>query len=310
MQHEFQKKEFPKGQFHVVETCLYCPETRIRYQRDGAIRYRHADGLSRKSPERRTCTGVAPVNAENKTKTLLSKETIKEAAASLNAPTKSQTRHQWQHVEMKAQENSVRESCICGAQRVRYRSGQAAAINQQGKVEVGYRVACTRVLNVAEIIKREKQSKPKPAKPAKAPQPASKVIAPMQPTAPVPPTVEIKNPTPETIEEFKRLWEQTPTLIGVVPDPDYFPRNLRKSIHKETLLDRIEAARLTEALVLINVMYEALVQAGNHTNARYMAGRYLYSQGYMELVRKIDPDHAEKMAPKILLHGNTNAERK
>lgn len=47
-------------------------------------------------------------------------------------------------------------------------------------------------------------------------------------------------------------------------------------------------ARLKDAMILINLMYEDLVKHDVYSNSRRMAGRFLYSQGYEEIVKSVE----------------------
>jgi hypothetical protein len=57
----------------------------------------------------------------------------------------------------------------------------------------------------------------------------------------------------------------------------------------KTAMTEVEAkARLKESIVIIRLMYEDLVKNDIASNARRIAGGFLYSQGYEQLVKELD----------------------
>lgn len=71
-----------------------------------------------------------------------------------------------------------------------------------------------------------------------------------------------------------------------VQEPRPLPKSL-PTIAQPIRMNNHEA-RLHEALVLINVMYEDMVVNGLRTAGRSMAGRFLYSAGYTEVVKELE----------------------
>ena len=144
------------------------------------------------------------------------------------------TKHKFERKEVPYGEKTIDEVCeICGAIRVRYKSGSVAYRTEKGTVTPFSREC-------------KAGSSPKSS---------------------------VTLTTTPTIENLKPIKANETSGRAFLPTLQHLTDN---------------EARLKESIVLIRLMFEDMIKNDVVTKSREMAGRFLYSNGYAEMVKHLN----------------------
>lgn len=166
--------------------------------------------------------------------------------------------------------------CECGLKMLEYENGLKAYLNDDNKIRAKMPHACTIARSkdkndVKRKIKpRQTQIKEQSSKP-----------------------IFIPNPIPSKVVQYKEKPEVEEDIQDVVTRTPVKPITLATKSTFTTATTPFKSmtndeARLFEAYVIINVMYEEMVKNNLRTQGRYMAGTLLYSAGYVEKIKHLE----------------------
>lgn len=167
--------------------------------------------------------------------------------------------------------HSVIERCECGLVSKRFASGIRHYQQADGVFKQGEAPTCTLDGQRESILR----VKPEVQAMRKA---ASKALANGEPLR-SPPDMT-KEQQDAQVARVKKLTEPH--------EARYQARQTLKTTQERPDLMSEAEARLKDAYILINVLFEEIVTAGMRTPGRQMAGRLLYSAGYAEIVKNLE----------------------